>query len=95
MSQRGLLGGGTKKILAASIEEGKITYTEVLVLAKEKRVVDRDDDNPELNTLKYFYKVADLNGNVIREDVPALMLKTSTLAWISGGQSITAALPRQ
>ncbi len=68
----GLFGGGTKKKLAASLEEGKTTYTEVLVLAKERRVVDRDDDNPELNTLKYFYKVADLNGNVIREDVPAI-----------------------
>lgn len=68
----GLFGGGTKKQLAASIDEGKTTFAEVLVLAKEKRVVDRSDDHPELNTLRYFYKVADLNGDVIREDVSAI-----------------------
>lgn len=32
----GLFGGGTKKQLAASIENGTTTYTEVLVLAKEQ-----------------------------------------------------------
>ncbi len=68
----GFFGGGTKKKLIDSFENGRTTYAEVLVLARCLRVTDRDDDDPGNNSYNYFYKVADLEGNVIREDVPAL-----------------------
>ena len=67
----GLFGGSTKKAFIAAIENGKTAYLEVLVLSQVSRVVRRGE-NPRFNTRKYFYKVADLAGNVIREDVPII-----------------------
>ena len=68
----GLFGGGTKKKLAASIEEGRTTYAEVLVLARERRIVERSENDPKFNTYWYFYKIADLSGVTMREDVAAI-----------------------
>ena len=67
----GLFTGGARKKLAASIEEGRTAFSEVLVLARLRRLVDRSE-NRRFNTWKYYYKVADLNGNVIREDLPLM-----------------------
>ena len=68
----GLFGGGVKKKLAASIEDGRTTYAEVLVLGREHRMVEKSENDPKFNTYRYFYKIADLNGVVIREDVAAI-----------------------
>lgn len=67
----GLFGRGDKKKLIASIEAGKTTYAEVLVLARMNRIVDRSEDSRN-NTYMYFYKMADLQGNVLREDAPVM-----------------------
>lgn len=69
----GLFGGGTKKKLAASIREGRTVYTEVLALARTRKSVDRDPDrDPRFDRYEYFYKIATLDGAVIREDVPMM-----------------------
>lgn len=67
-----LFGAGRKDQFIASVEKGKTTCTEVLVLAGSSRIVDRSEEVPGNVTYKPFYKVADLNGVVIREDVPVL-----------------------
>ncbi len=61
-----------KKNLINSIEEGRTTYSEVLVLARCYKVIDRDEEDPRFSTYKYYYKIADPDGNVICEDVPVL-----------------------
>ena len=67
----GLFGRGDKKKLIESIEAGKTTYAEVLVLARMNRIVDRSEGSGN-NTYMYFYKMADLKGNVLREDAPMM-----------------------
>lgn len=66
-----LFGGGKKDQFVASVESGRTTYAKVLVLAGNRRVVNEPDD-PVNNVYKSFYKLADLNGTVIREDVPEI-----------------------
>ncbi len=65
----GLFGGGTRKKLIAGIEEGRTCYAEVLVIARANKIVDRSEVDPRNNIWRYHYKVADLNGVVMNEDV--------------------------
>ena len=67
----GLLGGGTKRKFIAGIEEGRTTYAEVLALASESVIVRRAR-NPRDHLRQIYYKVAALNGTVLRESVPAI-----------------------
>ncbi len=67
----GLFGGKDKKKFIESIEKGRTKYAEVLLLAREERVTERSE-NSENITRKYYYKIADLDGKVLREDVPAI-----------------------
>ena len=83
----GLLLAGTKKKLIRSMEEGRTTYAEVLVLARGHRLVDRSEHDPRFDIYRYFYKVADLSGNVIREDVPVLDDKYAFGLEYNGGDS--------
>lgn len=82
----GLFSGGNKKKLMASILEGRTTYAEVLILAREDRIVDRSED-PRNNRHKFFYKVADIRGNVIREDVPGPDDRYAVTLELNGGNS--------
>ena len=67
----GLFGGGTKKKFIAAIEEGRTTYAEVLALARESVIVRRAKD-PRDHLREIYYKVAALDGTVLRESVPAI-----------------------
>lgn len=81
------LFGGDKEAFIASIEEGRTTYAEVLVLARKYRIVEWADD-PVNNTYEYYYRVADLKGNVMREDVPVIDDQYAVrLAYNSGNSS--------
>lgn len=81
------LFGGDKEAFIASIEEGRTTYAEVLVLARKYRIVKWADD-PVNNTYEYYYRVADLKGNVMREDVPVIDDQYAVrLAYNSGNSS--------
>lgn len=72
-AKTGLFGGGTKKKLAASIEAGRTTYAEVLALARMNRDIDRSAEKSRFSDLyECYYKIADLDGNVLREDIPAI-----------------------
>jgi hypothetical protein len=82
----GLFGRDKAKFIE-SIEQGRTVYTEVLVLAREHRVVDRSENDPEAVLYQYYYKVADLNGNVIREDVPMIDDKYSIALEYNNGDS--------
>ncbi len=67
----GFFKNGFKKKLAESIIEGKTEFAEVLVLARAKKVIDRSEKTRNV-TYRYFYKIADLKGTVIRCDLPYL-----------------------
>ncbi len=82
-----LFGLGVKKHFLESIVEGKTSYAEVLVLARTHRVVDRSQHDSSCVTYQYFYKIADLEGNVLREDVPMIDDKYSLTLEMNGGNS--------
>ena len=86
----GLFGRGTKKEFIKSVEDGSATYTEVVALARTYRVVDRSVRDSRFCTYKYFYKVADTEGNVIREDVPMIDDKYALTLELNGGNSSSA-----
>ncbi len=83
----GLFGRGTKKQFIKSVEDGSAGYAEVVVLARCHRVVDRSERDPNFCTYKYFYKIADIEGNVIREDVPMIDDKYALSLELNGGNS--------
>ncbi len=83
----GFFGRNTKKEFIKSVEDGSATYAEVIALARTHRVVDRSVTDSRLCTYKYFYKIADTEGNVIREDVPMIDDKYSISLEINGGDS--------
>ena len=69
----GLFSGRTRKQLIASILEGRMRWAEVAVISMTAKDLDYDgsvdDDYKRLkSTYKYFYKMADLKGEVLRED---------------------------
>ena len=84
----GLFGGGTKKKLADSIEDGRTTYAEVLAVARSLRSVEWGSDrDPKFDRREYFYKIAALDGTILREDIPALAKEFAVTFELGNGDS--------
>ena len=83
----GLFGKGVKKQFIKSVEDGSAVYTEVVALARNYKVVDRSTEDARYYTSKYFYKIADMQGNVIREDVPMIDDQYALTLELNGGNS--------
>ena len=84
----GLFGGGTKKKLADSIEDGRTTYAEVLAVARSLRSVEVGSDrDPKFDRREYFYKIAAPDGTILREDIPALAKEFAVTFEYNNGDS--------
>ncbi len=68
-TRMGLFKGGFKKKLLSSIEDGRTKYTEVLLLARAEKLLGTHHTDYRENQYRMFYKIADLDGNVVRYDV--------------------------